>query len=212
VNAAVTEQVAGIWSALQDQERLALHATVYTWPAAQIPAGWLLDLGCEYRIGSLLIAETNPKLHVMAMDLDLPALRYPRGAPKDARIASINADARELPLASESVGGIYLVNLLNLVEEPERILSEVWRVLRPGGVAIMAIPADSAREQDSPVSGSAARLTSRIHSLFAEVDYPDAICGSIPTFASRSFRVNQPNKPWIAYCRKDDILEEAHAS
>jgi SAM-dependent methyltransferase len=172
----------------------------------------VLDLGCEYRIGSLLIAETNPRLHVLAMDVDLPALRYSRGVPKDGRVPRINADACELPMSSESVSGIYLVNLLNLVEEPERILSEVWRVLRPGGVAIMAIPADSALEQDSPVLGSTARLTSRIEALFAEVNYPDAICGSIPTFASRSFRVNQPNKPWIAYCRKDGILEETHAS
>lgn len=212
MDAALTEQVVGIWSALQDQERLALHATVYTSPAAQIPGGWVLDLGCEYRIGSLLIAETNPKLHVLAMDVDLPALRYSRGVPMDARIPSINADARKLPIASESVSGIYLVNLLNLVEEPERILSEVWRVLMPGGVAIMAIPADSALEQDSPVVGSTARLTSRIEALFAQVNYPDAICGSIPSFGSRSFRVNQPNKPWIAYCRKDGILEVAHAS
>lgn len=208
MHATVKEHTLGFWRALHDDDRLALHSTIYTWPAAQMQDGWVLDLGCEYGIGSLLIAESNPKLQVFGLDVDLPALRYSQRESSGGSIPWVNADASALPLASESLSGIYLINLLNLVEEPARILSEVWRTLKPAGIAVIGVP----READRPADrADTQQLAAEIEALFAEVLYPEAISGTIPSFPSRSFRLNEPTSPWIAICRKDPIWHERGA-
>ena len=47
------------------------------------------------------------------------------------------ADARSLPLASDSVGTLYSLSALYLVPDLDKVLSEVARVLRPGGRCII---------------------------------------------------------------------------
>jgi SAM-dependent methyltransferase len=190
------------WETLHESPRLALHATIYTSLAGQISPGWVLDLGCEYGLGSLLVAETNPKLHVLGMDVDLPALCYSFGGPADGGIPRVNADAYRLPLASESVAGVYVVNLLHMVQESGGIVSEVWRVLKSGGIGIISIPGEDGLADGPCGLRSVEQLAPRIEALFAEVIYPVEICGRIPSFPSQSFRLNQPTSPWIALCRK----------
>ena len=52
------------------------------------------------------------------------------GAPEAGRIA---ADAAALPFASGSVDGVVLHHALEVAGEPQRVLREATRVLRPGG-------------------------------------------------------------------------------
>jgi ubiquinone/menaquinone biosynthesis C-methylase UbiE len=54
-------------------------------------------------------------------------------------LATVRADATELPFADESVDAAMLVAMIHHVDEPERALAEARRVLRPGGhLALMA--------------------------------------------------------------------------
>jgi SAM-dependent methyltransferase len=190
------------WRALHDTERLARHAIIYTWAAALIPPGWVLDLGCECGLGSQLIAETNPRLRVLGMDLDLPALRYFQNIPSNDEIPRVNASAFRLPIACESIGGIYLINLLHMVNEPADILSEAWRALKCGGIAIISVPPEDDLENRPSSSRPSERLRSEIEDRFAEVIYPDEIHGRIPSFASQRFPLDQAASPWIAFCQK----------
>jgi SAM-dependent methyltransferase len=50
------------------------------------------------------------------------------------------ADGQELPIKSESVDGVLLKNVLEHVEYPERILAEVKRILKPGGILYIKNP------------------------------------------------------------------------
>ncbi len=52
----------------------------------------------------------------------------------------IVADAMELPLATNSVDGIVCEYLLEHVPEPQRVVDEIIRVLRPGGRAYITVP------------------------------------------------------------------------
>jgi SAM-dependent methyltransferase len=50
------------------------------------------------------------------------------------------ADMRELPLDSDRFASVLSVHSLEHVPDPERVLAEVRRVLRPGGTAIFVTP------------------------------------------------------------------------
>ena len=198
----MSESLSNYWIALHNTERLAFHATLYAWAAAQIPSGRVLDLGCEYGFGTMLMAKTNAHLQVFGLDLDLAAMQYSRNIPCLQRIPRVNAEASLLPVASESLSGVFLINILHLVEEAGAILSEVRRVLRVGGAAIMSIPGEDLEGNEYNRHRLTQKLEFELQALFSQVMYPDTICGSIPSFPPQGFRVDQQTSTWIAFCQK----------
>lgn len=59
----------------------------------------------------------------------------------EADVPLVEADAdQELPFADESVDAVMAVEILEHLENPRGFLREAWRVLRPGGVAIVSTP------------------------------------------------------------------------
>jgi SAM-dependent methyltransferase len=198
----INASLSNYWTAMHSTERLALHATIYTWAAGQTPPGRVLDLGCEYGFGSLLITETNPELQVLGVDLDLTAIQYSRNIPFKERIPRVNADAFKLPIATDSLSGVYLVNLLHLVKEPGSVLLEVRRALKAGGVAIMSIPRGDPGETGLSSFRFIQDLELEINALFSQVMYPQEIYGQIPSFPPQFFPISQQDLTWVAFCRK----------
>jgi len=47
-------------------------------------------------------------------------------------------DVHHLTFADESVGGVLALDTLEHVADPRQALQEIWRVLRPGGVAVIS--------------------------------------------------------------------------
>jgi SAM-dependent methyltransferase len=190
------------WTALHASQRLALHASIYTWAAEETPPGWVLDVGCEYGFGSLLIAQANTRLQVLELDIDLAAVQYTQHFPFRIRGPRVNADASDLPLVTEGFTGIYLINLLHLVKEPIHILTEVKRALRPGGVAVLSVPLEGLSKTTCGSSKLIQEVESEINRLFSVVIYPREIHGHVPSFPPQSFRLDQHKSIWIALCRK----------
>jgi SAM-dependent methyltransferase len=71
-------------------------------------------------------------------------------APTAAQIARergidvIRADARELPVRTGSMDLVTAFDILEHIEEDYLAAAEITRVLRPGGTALIAVPADMA--------------------------------------------------------------------
>src|SRR5580692_11283586 len=71
-------------------------------------------------------------------------------APTAAQIARergidvVRADARELPLRTGSLDLVTAFDVLEHIEEDYLAAAEITRVLRPGGTALIAVPADMA--------------------------------------------------------------------
>jgi SAM-dependent methyltransferase len=59
-------------------------------------------------------------------------------------IRAIRADARDLPLASDSCGLVTAFDILEHIDEDYLAAAEIARVLRPGGTALIAVPCDMA--------------------------------------------------------------------
>jgi SAM-dependent methyltransferase len=71
-------------------------------------------------------------------------------APTAAQIARergidvVRADARELPVRTGSMDLVTAFDILEHIEEDDLATAEITRVLRPGGTALIAVPADMA--------------------------------------------------------------------
>lgn len=56
------------------------------------------------------------------------------------RARDVRADAHRLPFADASVDWVLLVGVLEHVDDPDRVLKEARRVLKPGGLGYVAVP------------------------------------------------------------------------
>ena len=73
------------------------------------------------------------------------ALEYSEAVADVARsrgLSVMRADARELPLRSESCGLVTAFDVLEHIDEDHLAAAEIARVLRPGGTALIAVPCD----------------------------------------------------------------------
>ena len=92
------------------------------------------------------------------------ALEY---APTAAQVARergldvLRADARELPISSGSLDLVTCFDVLEHIEEDYMVTAEINRVLRPGGTALIAVPADMALWSDHDVAVSHVRRYDR---------------------------------------------------
>jgi SAM-dependent methyltransferase len=105
------------------------HVAAYRLCAPLLPDGNVLDLGCgighSYR-------ELSPRVSV-GVDLDADVL-----AGQDRE--TVVADMRRLPFGEGSFASVISIQSIEHVPDPEPVLSEVRRVLEPGGRAVLVTP------------------------------------------------------------------------
>jgi SAM-dependent methyltransferase len=99
----------------------------------------LADIGCS--TGHLLadLHAAYPGATLIGVDLVASGLRKASVLVPQARL--LQADACDLPLRPATVDAILSANLLEHVPEDVRALGELRRVLRPGGRAVVVVPA-----------------------------------------------------------------------
>jgi SAM-dependent methyltransferase len=92
-------------------------------------SGWLLaDLRAKY-----------PAARLIGVDLVAGGLRRANGLVPDAEL--LLADVCDLPIEDDSVDAVLSANLLEHVPDDTKALGEFHRILRPGGIAAIVIPA-----------------------------------------------------------------------
>ena len=99
----------------------------------------VLDVGCSS--GYLVEDLRCDRPHAMVIGIDMvPAgPRRARATMPDAGL--LVADSTRLPIAEESVDVVVSANMLEHIRDDVQALREFWRVLRPGGVAAVVVPA-----------------------------------------------------------------------
>ncbi len=105
-----------------------------------VPAGGrIADLGCStgYLLEDLAVA--YPGRQLIGVDLVAPGLAKAHGLIPDAWL--LRADVCDLPLGDASIDAVVSANLLEHVPDDRGALREMFRVLAPGGLAVVVIPA-----------------------------------------------------------------------
>ena len=102
--------------------------------------GAVLDLGCGTGVQARVLHERFPKARILAVDPArgmLERARRQRGRWR-RRFELIAADAESLPLSDASIDLVFASMTLEWCTDPERVLHGLRRILRPGGLLLMA--------------------------------------------------------------------------
>lgn len=135
-------------------------ATAYRWFTAQsawrescarlasrLPSGeglWIVDLGCGPGNSTAELARQRPDARLLGLDVSSRMLSYARRDGSRSGWAGqvdwVRGDAARLPLRTASVDAVTGHSFLYLVPDRRAVLSEILRVLRPGGRLIVMEP------------------------------------------------------------------------
>lgn len=101
---------------------------------ALAPKSRVLDVACGIGYGSEVLSEAGHV--VIGADVSYEALMSART--RSRRI--VQADARKVPIRSESIDAIVTFETIEHMAEPKRFVSEMARVLTPNGLLILSTP------------------------------------------------------------------------
>jgi SAM-dependent methyltransferase len=109
-----------------------------TWLAARPNLDWL-DVGCGTGMVSKIILEGAQPHSVIGVDPSAGFIRHAKAMITDRRVAFYVAEGQSLPVGSTlfdiAVSGL----VLNFVPEPYRMVSEMTRAVRSGGVVALYV-------------------------------------------------------------------------
>src|SRR5687767_3085473 len=99
--------------------------------------GRVLDVGCGTGEMTARLAETFPRATCIGIDVEEPHLERPRQrcAAFGARVRFETGDALDLAFDDETFDLVVCRHVIQAVSDAARVLSEIKRVLRPGGRA-----------------------------------------------------------------------------
>jgi ubiquinone/menaquinone biosynthesis C-methylase UbiE len=107
-----------------------------------IPRETILDAGCGSGLMSRLLASRFPETEVVGLDLNPDYLAYARGCATAERLPNLSfeqGDVQSLPFADGVFDVVWSQWVLYFLLRPDLALREFRRVLRPGGVVLIAL-------------------------------------------------------------------------
>lgn len=94
----------------------------------------LLDVGCG--IGAFGRYRPDPDMRIWGVDHDDGALAQ---AAQYEEVAQVDLESDALPFADASFDGVLAKDVLEHLQAPGRLVREIVRVLRPGGVVVASV-------------------------------------------------------------------------
>lgn len=123
--------------------------------AALVPgrAAIVVEVGCG--ASGLARALAAPGRHVIATDLSLRAVVRTLGARRRPALSGAVVDAEALPFRARSIDAVVAVNLIDLLDRPDRFVAAIADALRRRGTAIVATPEPGLGTGDDATLGHA---------------------------------------------------------
>ena len=136
----------GPGSMLYDNAQALARRIVSAW---QLPIDWLnipaggvaIDVGSGPGNATASLAESaGPDGLALGVDISEPMLKRAVDAQAGANVGFLRADAQALPFRDETFDAATSLAVLQLIPEPATTLSEIARVLKPGGRVAIMVP------------------------------------------------------------------------
>jgi SAM-dependent methyltransferase len=105
-------------------------------------------------------------------------------------------DITRLPMAEATYDVIIANHVLEHIDDDRRAIGELFRVLRPGGIALLTVPLNPTRDttyEDATITGPAERhahFNATDHRRYYGLDFADRVAGA--GFQVETFRVSPP--------------------
>jgi SAM-dependent methyltransferase len=99
----------------------------------------VLDLGCGHGMAAVVLARLGARVTAVDLSGGYLAEAQRRARANGALVAFAQADGERLPFADEAFDRVWGNAVLHHLDLP-RAAREVWRVLRPGGLAVFSEP------------------------------------------------------------------------
>lgn len=106
-----------------------------------ISRGKLLDVGCADGTTAVYIAKQYPKIEVYGMDYFDKVIKYAKKIHPEVEF--LHGDAHKIPFKPKTFDVVVATEVLEHLENPKQALSEIHRVLKPGGILIIGQDTDS---------------------------------------------------------------------
>lgn len=127
-----------VWPGVRNDLFVA-HESIYDFASRFAPGRNVFDAGCGSGYGSARLAEAGAR-SVLGVDLDASSIRYARRHYASDRVTFQVGDLECLSLADSSIDLAVASNSLEHLDHPEQFLDGLARILRPGGLAVLAVP------------------------------------------------------------------------
>jgi SAM-dependent methyltransferase len=122
--------------------------------------GRVLDVGCGGGSVATAVKRERPDLEVFGCDLSESALAIARAAPEGVDFRQATAEG--LPFGDGEIDFVWIFDVLEHVDNPERVLREVVRVLKPGGAFHIVLPLEGQPRTLYRLVGCGTRWTAKV--------------------------------------------------
>lgn len=131
----VTEE----FQTLEDYCLALIHQRAYDEASQYVPNRHVLDLGCNNGYGTISLATSGAAL-VVGVDVSRKMLKEALARPGHPRAKFLPVDGIRLPFPGEAFDVVTSFQVIEHIADYQTYLSEIRRVLRPGGVAMFSTP------------------------------------------------------------------------
>src|SRR5215467_3423012 len=149
-----------LWAEKSDDQVVARFQTAL----GEAGRGHLLDVACGPGVVTAAIAP--PAASVVALDATDEMLEKARARCTRAKLANVifkRGDAEHLPFDEAQFDGVVTRLAVHHFADPQRALTEMFRVLRPGGTAVIVDVVSSEEPEESNLQNAIERLRDPSH-------------------------------------------------
>jgi len=111
------------------------HVRRYEWARRAMREGVVIDAACGTGYGTALLSHGSAR--AVGVDIHAPAVAFAR---KNYSTVVIEARVEQLPLRTRSADSFVSFETIEHLDDPASLLTEVARVLRPGGLFLVSTP------------------------------------------------------------------------
>ncbi len=123
--------------------------------------GRVLDVGCGAGQVAKAVKRARPDLEVFGCDISQSALAV-AAAPNAGGVDFRQSTAERLPFSDGEIDFVWVFDVLEHVDSPEKVLAEIHRVLKPGGGFHIVLPLEGQPRTLYRLVGAGTRWTAKV--------------------------------------------------